>query len=86
VLVALFAAVAVVALVLYLGLEGPDQSQVGVVTTAGPHRVCVGGADGDFCAHVDGPDTVAEIEVGECIELRRSSDEIVESARPSDLC
>ena len=85
-LVTLVLVAAVAALVVYMALEGPDQSQVGVVTTAEPHRLCIAEDDGEFCAHVDSSSAVTEIEVGDCIELRRSSDDIFESAHPSDRC
>jgi hypothetical protein len=85
-LVVVFVVIAASVLVVYLWLEGPDQSRVGVVTIDRPHRVCVESDDGEFCAHVNTPAELAEIEVGDCIELRRSSDEVFESARLSDLC
>lgn len=85
-LLACGAVAATAGLVTYVLSEGPDQSQVGVVTRAEPHRVCVATDDGEFCAHVDTPAAVVDIDVGDCIEMRRSSDQILESADSSDRC
>lgn len=77
---------AVAALVLFIAREGPDQVRVGTVTSVSSHRLCVAADDGEFCAHVDSPGAVADIERDDCIELARSADETFESARASDAC
>ena len=86
VLLLLLAVGALAALVVYLLEEGPDETRVGVVSRAEPHRPCVAIDDSDFCAHVDAPSAIEEIDEGDCVELKRSADGIFESARPSDRC
>lgn len=86
VLLILLAVGALAALVIYIFEEDPDETRVGVVSRAEPHSLCLATDNGDFCAHVDAPSAVADIDEGDCVELRRSADGIFESARPSERC
>ena len=67
--------------------DGPDQIVVGTVTRVESHEICVAAhGEGPTCAHVDYPQEVSDFTVGDCVEMRRSAEGILEDVRPGVDC
>lgn len=67
--------------------EGPDQSVLGRVTRIESHEICVAVLNEEpLCAHVDYPGEVSGIAVGDCVQMKASGSEILESVRSVQVC
>lgn len=74
---------ALVALVVVLARERPDQKLTGPVTERQRHRVCVAGPNGrDVCVRVDSPEKVADVAVGDCVAIRYSAEKVLIAIEP----
>lgn len=75
------------AIAVAIAREGPDVSTVGRVSVVEAHRLCVTDADGvEHCAHVDEPNRVQDVRVGDCVRARRSGSDILERVDPASDC
>lgn len=73
--------------VVVIDSEGPDRTVVGTVTRVESHEICVAGpGEPPVCAHVDYPGEVSDFAVGDCVQVRQSSEGILEDARPGVGC
>jgi hypothetical protein len=88
--VAVVAFVAALSVITVLVLrDSPDRSTTtGRVTEVDNRRICVDGAGGDAaqCARVDRPPLVSGVLTGDCVEMRRSGDGILEAVEPAVSC
>lgn len=81
------AVVAVIAIAIGIQLQGPDRTVMGTASVVEDHRLCVTDASGtEQCAHVDEPDRVADIRVGDCLRVRRSGSGILETVESAAGC
>jgi hypothetical protein len=85
--VAVVVAVAVLALIVTLVLRGEaDRSTTGRVAEVDDRRICVASGEERQCARVDRPPLVAGVRSGDCVEMRRSADGILEQIAPAVEC
>ena len=78
---------ALAALIAAILVAGPDRTLTGLATKVEAHEICVARADGSpDCAHVDYPGQLDGLSVGDCVEVKRSGEGILESVRQLDTC
>ena len=77
----------IVAVIVANSVAGPDRTLTGTATAVEAHRICVAqhGAATD-CAHVDYPGLLDGLAPGDCVEVKRTGQGIVESVRRVDVC
>ena len=62
------------------------RSSTGRVVEVDNLRICVAEGDNRPCARVDRPPLVSNVRAGDCVEMRRSSDGILEEVAPAISC